>query len=49
MFKFLHVTAYLGLSFSYAGASAHVLDKDIVTATTAVLYLVLALDEWRKH
>ena len=49
MFKFLHVTAYLGLSFSYAGASAHMLDKDVVTAATAVLYLLLAVDEWRRH
>ncbi len=49
MFKFLHCAAYLGLSFSYAGASAHLLDKDVLMAATAFLYLLLAIDEWRGH
>ena len=47
MFKILHVTAYLGLSVCYAGAWAHLLDKDAVATLTAGLYELLALDAWR--
>ena len=48
MFRFTHSLAYLALAGAYAGACLGV-DKTAVQAATAVLYLLLAYDEWRGH
>lgn len=44
MKKFTHCACYLALAAAY-GAALMGLDKTGVTATTAVLYLLLAIDE----
>jgi|GEM_PF-3906997 len=49
MFKALHVCVYLGLSLAYAGAAADLLSKDVAAWAAAVLYLLLAFGDWRRH
>ena len=48
MKKFTHSACYLALAFAYAAAFLG-LDKTAVTATTAILYLLLAIDEMTGH
>ena len=48
MLKLSHCAVYLALSGAYSG-SCFGLDKTWVSALTALLYLVLAIDEWRRH
>lgn len=43
-----HALVYAALSASYAGTCVD-LDKTWVGAFTAVLYLLLAFDEWRNR
>lgn len=48
MLNLSHALVYLALSGSYLG-SCFGLDKTWVAAATAALYLLLAIDEWRRH
>lgn len=48
MINISHTLVYACLSISYAGTTIG-LDKTYVGAFTALMYLLLAVDEWRKH